>query len=236
MPRGPRRSPDEVRAKILQAFSQRARRVGIRATVTSELAADIGVSKRTVYELFDSKEKLVEAMMARWIGRLVEDDDPITHPESGDVVQGLLAWADGWYRNDAQIGEAFWADLENDYPELHARYIEAIDRRLGPLKRLLSPSMRSDLPQDFMWELYKATIERGIDPQLCEDNGLTRKQGLLAAASIWGLGTVRRRDLSGDLERVAKGSKKVAPKKAAPKKAAKKTATKKTATKRRAAR
>lgn len=208
MPRGPRRSPEEVRAKILQAFTLHARRFGIRATVTGDLAADLGVSKRTVYELFDSKEKLVEAMMDRWVERLEADNDPINHPASGDVVQGLITWADAWYRNDAQIGEAFWADLQNDYPELHARYVEAVDRRLDPLKRLLAPALRDDLPEGFMWELYKAIIERGVDAELCDKYGMTRKQGMIAAAGVWGLGTVRRKDVAADIKRVKRGSKK----------------------------
>ena len=73
-----------------------------------------------------------------------------------------------------------------------------------------SVKMRDDLPEGFMWELYNTLIQRGIDAELCERYGLTRKEGMLAAAGVWGLGTVRRSDLAGDLKRVKAAAKKAA--------------------------
>jgi AcrR family transcriptional regulator len=59
-----RREPSDpsvarVRERILQAFSEKAKRSGLRSVVMAELASELRMSAATLYKHFSSKEELV---------------------------------------------------------------------------------------------------------------------------------------------------------------------------------
>ncbi len=49
----------EIREKVLQRASEMFRTMGVKNITMDNLAADLGMSKRTIYEMFDQKERLV---------------------------------------------------------------------------------------------------------------------------------------------------------------------------------
>ncbi|MBW2315424.1 MAG: TetR/AcrR family transcriptional regulator [Deltaproteobacteria bacterium] len=59
-------SRDHQRQRILKAFEERARANGPRGVVMAELARDLGISTRTLYQHFASKAELVHEILGRW--------------------------------------------------------------------------------------------------------------------------------------------------------------------------
>jgi AcrR family transcriptional regulator len=53
----------EKKVKILECAKKRFERFGFRKTTVDEIAEEVGVSKRTLYELFDSKEKILAELV-----------------------------------------------------------------------------------------------------------------------------------------------------------------------------
>src|SRR5262245_23662885 len=140
-PQAAARDTDEaaarVRDRILQAFSAKAKRSGVRAVVMGELASELRVSPMTLYKHFASKDELVSAMVDAWalelaaidaldLGRI---DDPDT------ALERLLAWADAWTAALAHVSPAFFKDLQRDHPDHYARFNELIEER----KRAAAP-------------------------------------------------------------------------------------------------
>jgi AcrR family transcriptional regulator len=174
----------DARLEILRTFSERARRLGIRSIVMSELCSDLGVSKKTLYRYFSSKEEMVEAVMERWENRLKSPDDPIAHPPDGDPINALKAWIERWNSTDANYSDVFWHDLERDYPALYARYRQAILERSAEVRRLLSPMLRPGISDEFALQSYRALVDGAKDPAFADAVGMTRKQAMLTALDV----------------------------------------------------
>ena len=178
-------SPDsDARLEILRAFSERARRLGIRSIVMSELCSDLGVSKKTLYRYFSSKEEMVEAVMERWEQRLKSPDDPIAHPPDGNPVNALKAWIERWSSTDARYSDVFWHDLERDYPTLYDRYRSAIRERSAEVRRLLHPMLRPGISDEFALQSYRALVDGARKPAFADAVGMTRKQAMLTALDV----------------------------------------------------
>src|SRR4051812_22373181 len=92
-----RADPEELRGRILAAFSTKSKRFGIRALLMTELAAELRVSATTLYKLYPSKEALALACVDRWADELgaAESAKPEqTQPSSG--FDAYLRWIDAW--------------------------------------------------------------------------------------------------------------------------------------------
>ena len=75
-----RRSPEVRREEILEAAARVLIAKGLSAATMSDVAAEAGVAKGTVYLYFDSKEQLLSGLGARYIEELIR--------RSGDLLEG----------------------------------------------------------------------------------------------------------------------------------------------------
>jgi len=170
---------------ILRAFSAHAKRLGIRAIVMSELSAELGISKKTIYKYYASKEQMVEAMIERWQKRLVSSRDEIAHPTDGDPIRALKGWINLWNSTDAKYSDVFWKDLRKDYPLLYTRYQSAMLERSAEIRRLLNPMLRPGISDEFALRSYAALIEGARKPEFADAVEMTRQQAMLVAVDIW---------------------------------------------------
>src|SRR5215831_12522078 len=68
----PRPTPDDTRARIIEAADGLFRRLGFAKTAVADIAAELGMSPANVYRFFSSKNAIVEAICKRCLGE-VED-------------------------------------------------------------------------------------------------------------------------------------------------------------------
>ncbi|MEW6275906.1 MAG: TetR/AcrR family transcriptional regulator [Bacillota bacterium] len=122
----------EIKEKILQTMKNLAARKGFSAVTVDELAAACGISKRTLYRYFQSKEEIVEKVLEELmtgIDRRAEEifTGPASPPEKLRAMAGAVA-------EGARFMEPHvFHDLQRRYPHLW----EKIDRfRAGRLHRL----------------------------------------------------------------------------------------------------
>lgn len=175
---------ESIGLEILRAFSERARRLGIRAIVMSELCSDLGVSKKTLYRHFSSKEAMVLAMIERWEQRLKSPDDPFAHPPDGNPINALRAWIERWSTTDANYSDVFWHDLARDYPVLQQRYRQAQLERSAEVRALLSPMLRPGISDEFALQSYRALVDGARRPDFADAVGMTRKEAMLTALDV----------------------------------------------------
>ena len=92
------RSSDEVRAALVDAAETCFYRDGITATGVDAIAEEAGVSKRTLYNQFGSKDGLVAAYLERreerWTGLL----DSLFAEAGDDPVEQVVAYAHAYAR------------------------------------------------------------------------------------------------------------------------------------------
>lgn len=172
------------RARILRAFAERARRTGIRGVVLAELAADLGMSKKTLYQHFESKDALVRALVEQAVARLRSGMEAVARDDlaGADLVRG---WVERWTEGLGRFSPEFWRELERDYPDAFAVFAavraDAGVRAHARVGRDLRPGMHPDVAR----ELFHLTVAHFTDPAVCERLGLARQDAVLAALEIW---------------------------------------------------
>lgn len=193
--RGFTREPERVRERILVAFSTKAKRSGIRAVVMGELASELRMSAMTLYKHFASKDELVSAMVDAWALELAAIDalDLGRIDDRESLLERLLAWANAWTTNLANVSPAFFKDLHRDHPECWARFQAQIEERKWAAAPALRPLLRPDLEANVALQMLDHLVTWAADPRHAERLGVARSEAVRTAVSIWGGGALRPR-------------------------------------------
>lgn len=88
------RNPDETRERILEAAGQLFYRDGIRPVAMDMIAATAGLTKRTLYYHFDSKDDLVVAYLRHTSGRVCAALTKAGSRHGSDPMARLLGFFD----------------------------------------------------------------------------------------------------------------------------------------------
>lgn len=124
----------DQRARILAAAKERFGRFGFKKTLVDEIAEDVGMSKRTLYEMFGSKEKILAAVVhtealsfrrycVEQMGRV---DDPATKLE-------MLLRLSKRYFDDNPFFETVLGDDEGFYGPFMKDEIEFVENGITRL-------------------------------------------------------------------------------------------------------
>ncbi len=182
---------NETAQQIVEAFSRRARMVGIRSISMADLAKHLRISTKTLYKYFRNKSDLVHELVVRWESRIHK---PISYYGT-DMVEILRYWVKVWVENDAQFSTAFWVDLQSDYPQLYQVYVESLYRRMDAMKARVTPYLKPEINHDFAWSSYFILMTAASKAKTFEKLGMTREQCVYSAFEFWMSGAV-------DLERL----------------------------------
>jgi len=189
----PAPDPDaaRVRERILLAFSSRAKRSGIRAVVMGELASELRMSAMTLYKHFASKDDLVAAMVDAWALELAAIDAlDLVVDDCGAALEHLLSWADAWTASLANVSPAFFQDLHRDHPESWSRFNAEIEARKRAAAPLLGPFLRPELNPNVALLMLDHLVTEAADPRYAERLGVSRREAVRTAVSIWGCGAL----------------------------------------------
>jgi AcrR family transcriptional regulator len=193
--RGALQEPGLVRERILAAFSSKAKRSGIRAVVMGELASELRMSAMTLYKHFPSKDELVSAMVDAWAIELAAIDalDWSRADSCRSALEMLLAWADAWTASLSQVAPAFFRDLRRDHPKAWHRFNAVISERKQQAAPLLQPFLRDDLDPGAALAMLDYLVTHAADPRFAEQVGLSRREAVRTALSVWGGGALVQR-------------------------------------------
>lgn len=183
----------EVRARILDGFSSWAYRDGIRAVMMGELATRLRMSAVTLYKYFASKDELVAATVEAWAQDLAAIDaldwKKVTNGKS--ALEMLSRWSDVWTSGIGGVNPLFFEDLRRDHPASWQRLRGLVAERkresMPYLVSLLDPGVN---PVAAL-RLLDRMVMAASDPRFARENGLSRREAVRTALSIWGGGALR---------------------------------------------
>lgn len=186
--------PGELSERILDAFSTRAKRKGIRSVMMAELAADLRMSATTLYKQFPSKEALTMACVDRWVDELGAAEAARRKPGvQRDSFGQFMHWVDAWADANATLSPAFARDLESDYPVAWRRYRNAVRQRRERGAALLRPQLKPELDARVALAVLNLILTTVLRPEFADRLRISRHETIRTAVSIWAGGAMDRR-------------------------------------------
>ncbi|AMR27939.1 TetR family transcriptional regulator [Hymenobacter psoromatis] len=146
-------------------------RNGIKSVSMDDVAADLGMSKKTLYKTFTNKDEIVLGVMTNHLCQ-AQGECARFASSAGDAVQEMLtisAWADQQFSN---IHPSIFHDLRKYYPSAWALFSAhkttfILDQITRNLRRGIAEGLfRPDLDVEVLARLNLAQIELAFDPDL----------------------------------------------------------------------
>lgn len=157
--------------RILAAAESRFFRDGFTATTIDALAADLGMSKATIYRLIPGKDWLIRRVVFLIRERLLAGVEEIMGRPGSDVMDRVVRLSGYLGSRFAMFNRGMMNDLRRNLPDLWAE-LEAYrrDKIRTYFKSLIlsgreSSIFRSDVDPDIILLMFLALIERLITPE-----------------------------------------------------------------------
>lgn len=182
---------EELKQRILNAFSSAAKQSGIRSVMMAELATELRMSATTLYKLYPSKEALALACVERWASELAAAEAAESGAPAG--FERFMHWVDAWADANAGLSPAFRRDLQTDYPAVWQRYRQEIRQRKELGAALLRPVLKPGIDERVAFAVLNMIFDEVLKPELAEKLRITRHELIRTAVTIWAGGAIDRR-------------------------------------------
>lgn len=151
---------DAVCGEILEVATEKMRSVGIRSVSIDDICRQLGISKKTFYVYFESKDQLVKEMLLLHEQKM--EEKMLREVEGKSVVQILHEWADMAKNNEKDLEQPppLMYDLQKYYPALCNMHKEHLCEMLcRNLKRFICKGQqegvfRAELDADLTAQLF----------------------------------------------------------------------------------
>jgi len=182
--------PRELIARIVAAARRHFMRHGFRGVTMAELAAEMGMSKKTLYVHFSSKHELLSAVVDDKLGSFERDMDALgTRSQTfARTLAGLLACV---REHTEELGPLFVRDMARDAPELvdqvKARRAQVIARTFGRVLKegQRAGAVRRDVRVEFLVELLLCVVGGLVTPDKLAEYDCTPPQLIRSVLSIF---------------------------------------------------
>lgn len=172
---------------------------GFRSVSMDNLAAELGMSKKTLYACFPSKTALIEAVLKDKFREVEADLGQLTKGQAANVEVALHQFLDCLQRHTAEIQPAFVRDIGRETPELfqlvEQRRRELIRRYFGGLfeEGKKAGVIRRDIPSHLIIEILLGAVQTIMNPPKLMELGLTVEKGYLSVIRLILEGALQRR-------------------------------------------
>ncbi|WP_211234344.1 TetR/AcrR family transcriptional regulator [Paenibacillus taiwanensis] len=111
-------------SRILKVAKESFNTRGYRSVTIQEIAEQLGMSKKTIYQYFSSKEEMAEAVVLASMERLEESTKKFDHVGQEDPLRVVKEVLITVREETIQFGPLFLMDMEKYLPDLAARFKE----------------------------------------------------------------------------------------------------------------
>src|SRR5438128_792979 len=185
-----RRQLDPGAQRIVEAARAYFFSHGFRSVTMDDLAAELGISKKTLYAHFPGKTALLEAVLADKFAGVSATLDQITREHSHDFSVALHELLAATQRELDEIKPPFVRDMRQKAPHVfkmvERRRAELIERYFGKLfvEGQRAGMVRKDIPARLMIEILLTMIQGIMNPPKMEELEMTPKEGFTGIIKI----------------------------------------------------
>ncbi|HBC77482.1 MAG TPA: hypothetical protein DEO60_15840 [Bacteroidales bacterium] len=163
----------DYRQKIIEEGATMFRTYGIRAVTMDMLASQLGISKRTIYEVFSDKDELLKGVLA-WMLERQRDLMGRILGESDNVIEAIFKMLDMMMDHFHKMSPAFQMDMKRLHREMWKDPVESFDlpyfsNNADILKRGIEEGVfRGDIDVEItnkcLLEVARVTNDRNVFP------------------------------------------------------------------------
>ena len=186
-----RSSPDEsARQRIVTTARRHFFAFGFRGVTMDDIAAELAMSKKTLYAHFRSKAELVQEAVADKQREIEADLEQITSESSSDFPAAMRQFLAKMQQHLGEIHPLFMRDIQREAPEI----FELVEiRRRDIIHRYFSKILtqgrragiiRKDIPTKLIIEIWLGVVQAIMNPGKLPELGLTPKAGFSAIISV----------------------------------------------------
>jgi TetR/AcrR family transcriptional regulator len=182
-----------LRDKILAGFKDIAYEFGFHRATINELSARTGISKRTIYRYFRSKDEMVAAVMDQIMEKVIEKTDK--HINKENPIEAISGFINAITGSLQVISPLMIYDLQKRYPEIWQN-IE--DFRSKRLKKIINNILKNNqghfraiIPEVFIAAALSSTKEV-INPNFILKHNLTIEQAINSLFEILFYGVIEK--------------------------------------------
>jgi AcrR family transcriptional regulator len=159
----------DLATRLLDAAEGRFRAQGLRATTMDELAEDLAISKKTIYQHFASKEELAEAVIRRLSDR-IEANWQRLYDEGGDPLTIMREGIAGILQVVAPTESTFFKDMQRAMPHMWAEIQARRRRQLERFEGLIAEGIqqgqfRADVDPFIASRMFYASVNALANPE-----------------------------------------------------------------------
>ena len=160
-----------MKDRILETARDKFFQLGFARVTMDEIARDLGISKRTLYEHYASKETLLREVLKRLTEEIETRIEATLRDKSTDFLDKLIQVWTFLASKLSKIGPLFQSDLQRHAPEIwrevDARRARIIQQKFGELlkKGVQNKTFRRDIDVQFLILIYSTLIQRIINPE-----------------------------------------------------------------------
>lgn len=161
----------EVHDRIIQEATSQFFKFGIRNVTMDDIAASLGISKRTVYETFKDKGTLVETCM-RTLTTHQDKKTALVISESKNAIEAIFVFMREAIKAMKAVNPVFFKDFEKLYPVLWKKMEkEGIEKKYTFSAKLLNKGIeeglfRKDLNVEIVSKLLHEQIGLLVDESI----------------------------------------------------------------------
>ncbi|HTD67448.1 MAG TPA: TetR/AcrR family transcriptional regulator [Candidatus Limnocylindria bacterium] len=187
------------RSRIIAGARQHFLAHGFRGVTMDDLAAELGMSKKTLYASFSSKTELLEAVLLDKFHDVETDLERITSADSSEFLTALHQLLVCLQGHMGEIQPPFIRDIRREAPEMfqliESRRREIIRRYFGKIMKegRKARLIRKDIPVNLIIEILLGAVQAIMNPRKIEELGLTPKTGFMAITRIVLEGAITRK-------------------------------------------
>lgn len=174
---------DPVKERIVNYARERFFAMGFRSITMEEIATALGLSKKTLYVHFASKNDLVEAILMAKAGRVRAMLDSLLS-EKAPVEQKMATVLETVQRETSEVKPPFLRDLQKHAPEVFAHF-RALRAATFPayFSRIVEEGqregrIRTDLRPDLVLALLMSSLEGILTPDSLLKLEATPREGI----------------------------------------------------------
>ena len=165
----------EIKERIIAKAREQFFRYGVKSITMDDIARELGISKKTIYQHFEDKDAIVhQLMMAEMANDKCEWDE--LDGSSNNVIEKIVKSMDIIRQAFAEINPSAFFDIKKYHPKTWQLFqdhkqnfvMESIRKEL--LQGIEEGFFRADIKVEILVRMRMEQIEMGFDPQIFPPN------------------------------------------------------------------